>query len=67
MSTFLFIYLIGTLASLGCVIYCIKTQMVLTFLPKVMLIIIVAYAAITVALSWVGVGATYLAFYTNND
>ena len=67
MTLFAFIYLVGALVSMGCVVYCLKTQMVLTSLPKFALIIIAACAAITVALSWVGVGVTYLTFYTNND
>ena len=52
---------------MGCVVYCLKTQMVLTFLPKYALVIIAFCAAVTIALSWVGVGVTYLTFYTNND
>ena len=52
---------------MGCVVYCIKTQMVLTLLPNVALVIIAICAAVTIALSWVGVGITYLTFYTNND
>jgi hypothetical protein len=67
MTLFAFIYLVGALVSMGCVVYCLKTQMVLTFLPKVALIIIAICAAVTIALSWVGVGVTYLTFYTNND
>lgn len=67
MILFAFIYLVGALVSMGCVVYCLKTQMVLTFLPKFALIIIAICAAVTIALSWVGVGVTYLTFYTNND
>jgi hypothetical protein len=68
MTLFAFIYLVGALVSMGCVVYCLKTQMmVLTFLPKFALIIIAFCAAVTIALSWVGVGVTYLTFYTNND
>jgi hypothetical protein len=41
--------------------------MVLASLSKVALVIIAFCAAVTIALSWVGVGVTYLTFYTNND